>query len=111
MRNKTIDKLNHIKGYKHHVDAYDELLNAAIDYDNEMQDNLYLYDTIPAYGFRDSELISYHIDCIGNDIDRLRFFINDTVGDKVYLINAYGNMENITMDDIIMCIDELLEKL
>ena len=111
MLQETIKKLNDIKEYSDYNKAYTDMINTAIDYDNETQDDLYLHDIVADYGFCDDELVGYHIEHIGNDIDILRYFIGDTISDDIYIVNAYGNLENVSMDDIIMCIDELLEML
>lgn len=111
MLQETIKKLNEIKEYIDYNKAYTDMINTAIYYDNEMQDDLYLHDIVVDYGFCDEELVNYLLENIGNDITRLRYFIGDTMSDDIYIVNDYGDLENVSMDDIIMCIDELLEML
>ena len=119
LKRKTINDLKEIQNTLSYdnEENYRRMINTLIDYDNEAQDKLYLYDSIyELYNFVDDELLTYHIEHIKDsygyyDLTRLRYFINDTYDDGIYYINAYGNLENVTTDDISYCIDEAIEKL
>lgn len=119
LKRKTIAELKEIKNTLSYdnEENYRRMINTLIDYDNEAQDNLYLYDSIQEmYNFIDDELLTYHIEAIKDsygyyDLTRLRYFINNTYDDSIYYLDGYGNLENVTTDDISYCIDEAIEKL
>ena len=112
--NKTITSFKKMKdNLSYNYDEnYTKLINTAVDYDNETNHYLYLYDTIrDTVDFVEYESLSYHIGKCDNDISRLRFFIGDTRGADLYKLNGYGNLENVDNDDFLMCIDACLDKL
>lgn len=119
LKRKTINELKEIKNTLSYdnEENYRRMINTLIEYDNEAQDDLYLYDTInELYEFVDDELLTYHIENIKDsygyyDLTRLRYFINNTYDDSIYYLDGYGNLENVTTDDISYCIDEAIEKL
>lgn len=119
LKRKTINKLKEIKNTLSYdnEENYTKMINTLIDYDNEAQDNLYLYDRInEIYNFVDGELLSQCIENIKDtygyyDITRLRYFINDTYDDSVYYINDYGNLQNLDKNDFRICIDEAISML
>ena len=119
LRKETIKKLNELKDNLSYdnMTNYTDMINTLIDYDNNAQDNLYLYDNIlQYYNFVDDELISYIIEDDKKrygyyDLDRLRCFINDTRSDDIYILDGYGNLENIDDGVIIDCINQSIETL
>lgn len=92
---------------------YCNLVNIAIDYDNEAQDDLYLYDTIQELcNFVDEEILQQLIKENAKDgLSRLRYFINNTYDDTIYKLDGYENLENVDNSDFEYCIDECIEKL
>lgn len=116
LRKETIKKL---KDYKECIDQesteenYTNLINMAIDYDNEAQDNLYLYDTIQELvNFVDEEIVQQLIEENAKyGISRLRYFINTTYDLDIYKLDGYGNLENVTDWDFEYCADECIKKL
>lgn len=119
LRKETIKKLKELKDNLSYdnMTNYTDMINTLIDYDNNAQDNLYLYDNIlQYYNFVDDELISYIIEDDKKrygyyDLDRLRCFINDTRSDDIYILDGYGNLENIDDGVIIDCINQSIETL
>lgn len=112
---ETIKKFEELKenlGYDTE-ENYCNLVNTAIDYDNEAQDNLYLYDTIQELcNFVDEEILQQLIEENSQyGISRLSFFINDAYDDTIYKLDGYGNLENVTDGDFEYCVDECIEKL
>lgn len=95
-------------------DNYCDLVNTLIDYDNKTQgeNNIYLYDLLQEhYDFIDNDLLEYTIrEELKNGIERLRCFLNDTYSDTLYLINAYGNLENVDNDTIKEAIDFMIDE-
>lgn len=115
LKKETIKKLEELKEKLPSMDyenIYCDLDNILIDYDNEAQDNLYLSDSLSELvDFVDDEIMGYLIEDCENDIDRLRCFIGDTYTSSLYKANAYGNLENVSDDDFIYCIDEIIKRL
>lgn len=116
LKQKTIEKFENLKKRVDEQGAstnYYELTNIAIDYDNEAQDELYLYDLIQGLcEFVDDEILE---DIITNEakygVARLRCFINNTYDADIYKLDGYGNLENVNDDDFIYCIDKCIDKL
>ncbi len=46
-----------------------------------------------------------------DSIDRLRFFIGDTYCAEIYKLDGYGNLENVTGDDLQDLCDDLIKEL
>lgn len=115
LKEKTIKKFEELKErlFKNTTEEnYCTLVNTAIDYDNEAQDNLYLYDTIQELVyFVDEEIMEYLIKENSTSLCRLRYFINDTYDADIYKLDGYGNLENVSNDDFEFCIDECINKL
>lgn len=117
LKKETIKKSEELKdnlSYNYEND-YCDMVNIMIDYDNEAQDDLYLYDnvreTIEFIGDEDLEYyVDYQIKNFG--YDRLFYMfnnVNNVCG--LYVVDGYGNLRDVEQDDIIYCIDETIEKL
>ncbi len=46
-----------------------------------------------------------------DSIDRLRYFIGDTYSAEIYRIDGYGNLENVTSEDLKDLCDDLIHEL
>ena len=46
-----------------------------------------------------------------DSIDRLRYFIGDTYSAEIYRLDGYGNLENVTGDDLQDLCDDLVKEL
>lgn len=46
-----------------------------------------------------------------DSIDRLRFFIGDTYSAEIYKFDGYGNLENVTGEDLQDLCDDLIKEL
>lgn len=114
LKKETIKKLEEIKNNLSYDNEqnYVDMINTMIDYDNEAQDNLYLYDTtLELVEFVNDDVLDYLIKENSGSLERLRYFINDTEKDNIYKLNGYGNLENVDKSDFEYCIDEAIEKL
>ena len=117
LREKTIKELRKVKeNLKNNCDEknYCDMINAMIDYDNESQDNLYLYDNaMEYYNFIDDELLEQYItrELKEYGVERIRYILGDTVNSEVYILDAYGNLENVTDEIFEDCIDQAIETL
>lgn len=113
LRKETIKKLEEVKNnLSYNNDKnYCDMINTLIDYDNEAQDNLYLYDRIQEMTeFVDDEMLNnYLIKENSDSISRLRYFINNTQDDDIYKLDGYGNLENVDKQDFEDCIDEAID--
>lgn len=115
LKKETIEKLKEIKSNliaQTNEQNYCDMINAMIDYDNEDQDNLYLYDnTLEYYDFIDDELLKDYITQQLKDygVDRVRCILNDTYNDDIYYIDAYGNLNNVSDDIFEECIDNAIK--
>lgn len=81
LKKETIKKLEKIKNNLSYdnEENYVNMVNTMIDYDNEAQDSLYLYDTTQELvEFVDDEILTYLIKENSDSVSRLRCFINDT---------------------------------
>ena len=91
------------------------MINTMIDYDNEAQDNLYLYDTTQnLVEFVDDETLEYYIDYQIKNFGKDRLFymfnnVNNVCG--LYVVDGYGNLRDVEKDDFIYCIDEAITEL
>lgn len=89
--------------------TYSELYNACIDYMNDTQtgdfecifDEIYFYDTV-------EEIAKEEIEQGG--LQRIYYFLNNAdLNQDIFRINAYGNLENISKDDLEEIKEEILE--
>ena len=46
-----------------------------------------------------------------DSIDRLRYFIGETYSAEIYRLDGYGNLENVTGDDLQVLCDDLVKEL
>ncbi len=117
LKKETIEKLKEIKSNliaQTNEQNYCDMINAMIDYDNEDQDNLCLYDTtLEYYDFIDNELLGDYITQQLKDygVNRVRCILNNTYDDDIYYIDAYGNLNNVSDDIFKECIDNAIEML
>ena len=114
LRKETIKKLKEVKdnlGYDTE-ENYCNMINTAIDYDNEAQDSLYLCDQVYNYiNVVDDETITYYLENNGG-LQRLFYATRGLeYADDLYQIDAYGNLCNIEKSDFEICIDELIDEL
>lgn len=117
LREKTIKELRKVKeNLKNNYDEknYCDMINGMIDYDNESQDNLYLYDNVMEYyNFIDNELLEQYIasELKEYGVERIRYILGDTVNSEIYILDAYGNLENVNDGMFEDCIDQAIETL
>lgn len=117
LKKETIKKLEELKNHLSYEDKknYTDMINIMIDYDNEAQDDLYLYDTCnELVEFVDDELLKIYVKQQLDDfgVDRIIIMLQDVNAQRgVYKIDAYGNVYNVDKEDFIYCIDECVTKL
>ena len=111
MKNEIIEKIESIEITYDYEESYTNLYNACIDYMNETQDFSleYLFE----------EFITYDIaeDIAKNEIEkggliRLYYFLGDAnLNNNLFKINGYGNLEDVTKDDLDYLKEQILEVL
>lgn len=117
LKRETIKKLEELKSnlsYDYEKDYYD-MVNIMVDYDNEAQDDLYLYDNCQqCVEFVDDEMLQYYVEyqikTFG--MDRLFYMFNGVENVcGLYVIDGYGNLRDVEKSDFEYCIDEAIERL
>lgn len=117
LKKETIEKLEEVKNNlarQTNEQNYCDMVNTMIEYDNEAQDDIYLYDSMmERYEFIDNELLEGYITSQLKDygVERLRYILNDTSDDNIYYLDAYGNLENVDNDIFEDCINNAIEQL
>lgn len=117
LRKGTIKKLEEVKKNLNYDfdENYKNMINALIDYDNEAQDDLYLYDTCrECVDFVDDETLQYYIEYQVKTFGYDRLFYMFQGVDNVcglYVIDGYGNLRDVEMFDFEYCIDKAIEKI
>lgn len=118
LRKETIKKLEEVKGNLINQDDesnYCDMINTMIDYDNEAQDDLYLYDRCrEMLDIVDDETLQYYLDYQFKNFGMERvpyIFANVNYSASIYKVNGYDNLENVNNDDFEYCIDEAIDTL
>lgn len=118
LRKDTIKKLKQLKENIHSwniEENYTDIVNTLIDYDNEAQDNLYLYDNAQeTTDFVDDETLPYYIEYQINTFGIDRYFymfsgVNNVCG--LYVVDGYGNLRNVEDYDLECIIDDAIKSL
>jgi hypothetical protein len=89
-------------------DAYTDLINATIDYQNETQDWCfeYLFEDIIDYDTAE-EIAKHEIDKGG--LLRLYYFLGDAnLNNALFRIDGYGNLTDVSKEDLECLKDEIL---
>lgn len=105
------DKIEKIEITNNYDKCYGELYNACIDYMNETQnfDLDYLFEEFVDYETAE-ERAKYELE---NGLERLYYFLGDTKisNNILFRINVYGNLENISKEDLEMLKEEILNNI
>lgn len=105
------DKIEKIEITNYYDECYGELYNACIDYMNETQnfDLDYLFNEFVDYETAE-ERAKYELE---NGLERLYYFLGDTKisNNILFRINVYGNLENISKEDLEMLKEEILNNI
>lgn len=105
------ERIENVKINYNYEESYTNLYNTVIDYMNDTQD----FDL--EYLFED--FIDYETaeDIAKNELNnggliRLKYYLGDTnLNDEIFKLDGYGNLENITIDDISNLKDEISENI
>lgn len=94
-----------------HEESYTNLYNTVIDYMNDTQDfDLeYLFEDFIDYETAE-EIAKNELNNGG--LLRLQYYLGDTnLNDEIFKIDGYGNLKNITIDDLNNLKDEIIENI
>lgn len=106
-----IKKIENIEITYDYEDTYNNLYNACIDYMNETQDCEleYLFEDIVSYDLAE-ERAKYELENGG--LVRLYYFMGSSnFNNDIFRIDGYGNLQDITKDDLEDLKDNILEEL
>lgn len=118
LRKDTIKKLQEIKDNLkswNTQDDYTDIINTLIDYDNNANDDLYLYDNAQeTTEIVDDETLPYYVDYQIKTFGIDRYFymfngVDDVCG--LYVIDGYGNLRNMEDYDLECMIDNAITSL
>lgn len=113
---ETMKKLESLLNNKtYNVDKYYcDIINTCIDYDNEAQDSLYLYDTIHEYyNVIDDEILEAYIkEQLNYGVSRIKYiFAGVTQDNENYILDDCGNLQDLSIDDCLDMISIAYDKL
>lgn len=117
LKKETIKKLENLKNNLSYdmEENYCNMINIMVDYDNEAQDDIYLYNTCQErYEFVDDETLEYYVDYQIKTFGKDRYFymfdqVNNVCG--IYRIDGYGNLADVDKEIIECCIDDAINQL
>lgn len=118
LRKDTIKKLQEIKDNLkswNTQDDYTDIINTLIDYDNNANDDLYLYDNAQeTTEIVDDETLPYYVDYQIKTFGIDRYFymfngVNNVCG--LYVVDGYGNLRDIEDYDLECMIDNAITSL
>lgn len=89
---------------------YCDIWNACADFDNEHSGS-YITDKIIGYDFVTEDLLEYIVKENATDISRLRCFIGNTYDADIYMLDGYGNLQNVEESDFENLIDDIVSDL
>ena len=105
------ERIENIKIDYNYEESYTNLYNTVIDYMNDTQDfDLdYLFEDFIDY--ETAEEIARN-ELQNGGLVRLSYYLGDTnLNDEIFKLDGYGNLENITIDDLNNLKDEILENI
>lgn len=105
------ERIENIKINYNYEESYTNLYNTVIDYMNDTQDfDLeYLFENFIDY--ETAEEIAKN-ELQNGGLVRLRYYLGDVnLNDEIFKLDGYGNLENITIDDLNNLKDEILENI
>lgn len=111
IKDKYLERIKDVEITYDYEDSYNKLYNIVVDYSNETGDYsiYYLFD----------EIVSFEtVECLAkNELEeggllRLYYFLgNADMNNDIFRINGYGNVEDITKEDLEFLKDEIIVNL
>lgn len=111
-KERLIEKLKEYEITYDYEQAYSDIYNLCIDYMNETGDFSieYLFEDYADYDLV-KEVAKSEMEKGG--IERIKYFINDVdfYNIDLYKFDGYGNLKNVTKDDIEILKEEIIDEL
>lgn len=105
------ERIENVEINYNYEESYTNLYNTVIDYMNDTQDfDLeYLFEDFIDYETAE-EIAKNELNNGG--LLRLNYYLGDTnLNDEIFKLDGYGNIENITIDDLNNLKDEIIENI
>jgi hypothetical protein len=105
------ERIENVEINYNYEESYTNLYNTVIDYMNDTQDfNLeYLFEDFIDYE-TEEEIAKNELNNGG--LIRLGYYLGDAnLNDGIFKLDGYGNLENITIDDLNNLKDEIIENI
>lgn len=105
------ERIENVEINYNYEESYTNLYNTVIDYMNDIQDfDLeYLFEDFIDYETAE-EIAKNELNNGG--LLRLNYYLGDTnLNDEIFKLDGYGNLENITIDDLNNLKDEIIENI
>lgn len=105
------ERIENVEINYNYEESYTNLYNTVIDYMNDTQDfDLeYLFEDFIDYE-TEEEIAKNELNNDG--LLRLNYYLGDTnLNDEIFKLDGYGNLENITIDDLNNLKDEIIENI
>lgn len=105
------ERIENVEINYNYEESYTNLYNTVIDYMNDTQDfDLeYLFEDFIDYE-TEEEIAKNELNNGG--LLRLNYYLGDTnLNDEIFKLDGYGNLENITIDDLNNLKDEIIENI
>lgn len=105
------ERIENVEINYNYEESYTNLYNTVIDYMNDTQDfDLeYLFEDFIDYETAE-EIAKNELNNGG--LLRLNYYLGDTnLNDEIFKLDGYGNLENITIDDLNNLKDEIIENI
>lgn len=106
---KNFSEYDNYKNYFTLKNACEELDEELLE--SELVERLREAYFIPDGDSEDEDEMKYELEYNASSLERLRHFIGDTHSDDIYQLNAYGNLKNITVEDVRSACDDLIDYL
>lgn len=105
------ERIENVEINYNYEESYTNLYNTVIDYMNDTQnfDLEYLFEDFIDYETAE-EIAKNELNNGG--LLRLNYYLGDTnLNDEIFKLDGYGNLENITIDDLNNLKDEIIENI
>lgn len=105
------ERIENVEINYNYEESYTNLYNTVIDYMNDTQDFdlKYLFEDFIDYETAE-EIAKNELNNGG--LLRLNYYLGDTnLNDEIFKLDGYGNLENITIDDLNNLKDEIIENI
>ena len=105
------ERIENVEINYNYEESYTNLYNTVIDYMNDTQDFDLEYLFEDFINYETAEEIAKN-ELNNGGLLRLNYYLGDTnLNDEIFKLDGYGNLENITIDDLNNLKDEIIENI